>query len=65
MSLPFHNSLFDIEDKRACWVKDTIEFLRDGQKPLHVPIRSNPSISGLSLIGIGRRGNDEIYALLR
>ena len=63
-ALAADHSLFDIEHERACGLEHSQKLLGDRQKPLHIVIGRNAPVGVLALVGIRRRGEDQIYGVV-
>ena len=55
----------DVEHERAVRLEHPQQRRPDGQEPVHVIVRVNPSVSARTGVRIGRRGDDEAYGFRR
>src|SRR5260364_355488 len=62
MALSIDHLFFDIQHKRACWLKHAQELLGARQKPFDIAIRMNASVSTLPAICIWGRSDHQINA---
>lgn len=54
------DALLDIQNERSRRFQHPEQFLRDGQKPFDVLVGMDAAVRFLSLVGIGRRGENQI-----
>ena len=54
------DALFDVEDERAGRLEHAKQLLADRQEPIDIFIDRNAAVGLFALIGVGRRGDDEI-----
>jgi hypothetical protein len=65
VSLAVDDALLDVQHERPRRLEDALQLGGDGQEPLDILVGVDAAVDMLALVGVGRRGDDEIDAGVR